>query len=171
MYKAAFPRGKNCKGKGGCLVTEICKLSNILGPVFFKLAFYQMRTKRSLFCFFNLYKESYIMQNTKNLQKVSWLYCVAHNTLNKDCNLIHIFFTVQVFLSLLYIKITTLTAIKTHWKILCACGSLPSQITAFLVLSGRRDGVLWAITPSTITAVRKVLSSFLSGWIIPPPLF
>lgn len=136
--------------------------------------------KKKAFLFFNLYKESYIMQNTKNLQKVSWLYCVAHNTLNKDCNLIHfcfcfffLFFTVQVFLSLLYIKITTLTAIKTHWKILCACGSLPSQITAFLVLSGRRDGVLWAITPSTITAVRKVLSSFLSGWIIslPPPFF
>lgn len=48
--------------------------------------------KKKAFLFFNLYKESYIMQNTKNLQKVSWLYCVAHNTLNKDCNLIHIFF-------------------------------------------------------------------------------
>lgn len=31
-----------------------------------------------------------------------------------------------------------------------------AQITAFLALSGRRDGVLWTITPSTIMAVREV---------------
>lgn len=73
--QGSFPKGeKAVKENEAAWLLKYASSQISLGQCFFfflLIGFLSDVNKKKAFLFFNLYKESYIMQNTKNLQKVS----------------------------------------------------------------------------------------------------